>query len=81
MAFHIKNAKTDALARRVATLRKVGLTEAVHVALENELARAKAEPSEIDTWVKFVRDFRASGNPEKGLPADKAFIDSLYEDE
>ena len=42
---------------------------------------AKAEPSEIDAWVKFVRDFRASGNPEKGLPADKAFIDSLYEDE
>jgi antitoxin VapB len=81
MAFHIKNVETDALARRVAALRKVGLTEAVHVALENELARAKAEPSEIDAWVKFVRDFRASGNPEKGLPADKAFIDSLYEDE
>jgi antitoxin VapB len=81
MAFHIKNVETDALARRVAALRKVGLTEAVHVALENELARAKAEPSEIDAWVKFVRDFRASGNPEKGLPADKAFIDSLYEDD
>lgn len=81
MAFHIKNVETDALARRVAALRKIGLTEAVHVALENELARAKAEPSEIDAWVKFVRDFRASGNPEKGLPADKAFIDSLYEDE
>lgn len=81
MAFHIKNAKTDALARRVARLRNVGLTKAVHVALENELARAKVEPSEIDVWVKFARDFRASGNPEKSLPADKAFIDSLYEDE
>jgi antitoxin VapB len=29
----------------------------------------------------FARELRAKGNPEKGLPADKAFIDSLYEDD
>ncbi|MER8779055.1 type II toxin-antitoxin system VapB family antitoxin [Mesorhizobium sp. M0092] len=30
MAFHIKNPETDALARRVAALKRTGLTEAVH---------------------------------------------------
>lgn len=32
MAFHIKNPETDALARRVAALKRTGLTEAVHAA-------------------------------------------------
>ena len=38
MAFHIKNPKTDALARKVAAIKKIGLTEEVHTALEHELA-------------------------------------------
>ena len=33
MAVHIKDPETDALARRVAALMKIGLTEAVHTAL------------------------------------------------
>jgi antitoxin VapB len=79
MAFHIRNPDTDRLARRVAALKKIGLTEAVHEVLQKELEREEGKPSDIDRWIKFARDFRASGNPEKGLPADKAFIDSLYE--
>ena len=81
MAFHIKNPETDALARKVAALKKIGLTEAVHGALARELEREQEKPSEIEAWIKFARDFRARGNPEKGLPADKDFIDSLYEDD
>jgi antitoxin VapB len=82
MAFHIKNPETDALARKVAALKKVGLTEAVHGALahELELEREREKPTEIEAWIKFAREFRAKGNPEKALPADKDFIDSLYED-
>ena len=80
MAFHIKNAETDALARRVATLKKVGLTEAVHEALQRELLREENKPSKLQELIEFARAFRATGNPERGLPADKAFIDSLYED-
>lgn len=79
MAFHIRNPETDALARRVAALKNVGLTEAVHEALLKELER-EDKSSDLDRWIKFARDFRAGGNPEKGLPADKAFIDGLYED-
>ena len=43
MAFHIKNPETDALARKVAALKKTGLTDAVHEALRNELAREQAK--------------------------------------
>jgi antitoxin VapB len=80
MAFHIRNPATDALARKVAAMKKVGLTEAVHSALAHELARVREKPSEIEAWIEFARDFRAKGSPEKALPVDKDFIDSLYED-
>lgn len=78
MAFHIKNRETDALARRVAALKKTGLTEAVHEALAHELEREEAKPSLVEIGVKFCRELRAKGDPERGQPADKAFRDSLY---
>ena len=81
MAFHIKNAETDALARKVAALKKTGLKEAVHTALVHELEREKGKPSLVEIGMKYAREVRARSNPEKGLPADKAFIDSLYEDD
>lgn len=81
MAFHIKNAETDALARKVAALKKTGLTEAVHTALVHELERERAKPSLVEIGMNYAHEVRARGNPEKGLPADKAFIDSLYEDD
>lgn len=80
MAFHIKNPETDVLARRVAALKKVGLTEAVHTALVHELEREQGKPSLVDLGVQFCRDLRAKGDPTRGNAADKAFRDSLYED-
>lgn len=80
MAFHIKNLETDALARRVARLKGVGLTEAVHLSLEHELAREQAKPSLVEIGVAFARDLRARAGPAGGRPADKAFRDSLYDD-
>ena len=80
MAFHIKNPETDRLARRVAALKKVGLTEAVHDALQKELEREVQKPSLVEISASFARKLRALGDPSKRLPADKAFIDSLYED-
>jgi antitoxin VapB len=77
MAFHIKNAATDRLARDVARLKKTGLTEAVHIALQHELERERATPSAADLAVAFCRELRARGRPEKGRPADKAFYDAL----
>lgn len=80
MAFHIKKPATDALARRVAALKKIGLTEAVHMALTHELECEQDKPPLADLGVQFCRDLRARGNPQSGKPADKAFRDSLYED-
>ena len=79
MPFHIKNSETDALARKVAALKKTGLTEAVHVALAHELEREQGKPSLVEIGVQFCRDLRARGRPARGKPADKAFRDSLYE--
>ena len=69
------------MARKVAALKKVGLTEAVHAALLHELEREQGKPSLVERGLKFARDLRAMGDPTKGQPADKAFRDSLYEDE
>jgi antitoxin VapB len=80
MAFHIKNPETDALARKVAALKKIGLTDAVHAALAHELEREQGKPSLVELGVQFCRDLRSKGNTGKGKPADKAFRDSLYED-
>ncbi len=68
MASRIKNPDTDALAGRAA-------------ATGNELAPEDAKLSLVELGMKFAREFRASSDPERGQPADKAFIDSLYEDD
>ena len=81
MAFHIKNPETDALARRVAGLKKIRLIEAVHTALAHELEREQRRPSLVDLVVQFCRDLRTKADPQSGKPADKAFRDSLYEDD
>ncbi len=81
MAFHIRNPETDRLARQVARLKGTGLTEAVHTALENELAREEAKPSSVEIALEFVKRFQAERDPAKGLPADKAFYDSLSGDD
>lgn len=80
MAFHIKNPETDALARKLAALKKIGLTEAVHMALSHELEREQGKPSLVELGIQFCRELRARGNPANGRPADKAFRDSLYEE-
>jgi antitoxin VapB len=80
MAFHIKNPETDRLARRVAALRRVGLTEAVHTALAHELEREQKLPSLVERIAEFSRKARARGNPKKGKLADKAFFDALSGD-
>ncbi len=53
MAFPIKKPDTDALARKVAALKKTGLTEAVHTALARELERERGSPSLVDFGVQF----------------------------
>ena len=35
----------------------------------------------VELGMEFARALRAKGDSSKNLPADKEFIDSLYEDE
>jgi antitoxin VapB len=77
MAFLIKNRKTDELARRLAGIKQVGITEAVHQALTHELEREQAKPKLVDAAVQFCRELRARRNPAKAKPVNKAFFDRL----
>jgi len=81
MAFHIRNPETDRLARRVAALKGIGLTEAVHDALKREFDRETRQPPLEERILDFGHRLRAQGDPTRGLPADKAFYDTLSGDD
>ena len=79
MALYVKDSEVSLLAERLAQLRKTTKTEAIRQALRHELEHEERQ-TYVDRAVAFARRVRAMGKPEKGLPADKAFRDSLYED-
>ena len=79
MPLYVKDQEVDRLAERLSTLRRVSKTEAVRQALAHELARAEGEPTLVEKAKAFIRDMDAK-YPKVGPSADKAFIDSLYED-
>ena len=77
MAFHIRNRETEKLARDLARSAKLGLTEAVHVALSNELRRRQRD---IPLWERTAKlRKRVKARVKDDRPIDKAFRDSLYE--
>ncbi len=80
MPLYVKDQEVDRLAERLSTLRKVSKTEAVRQALAHELARAESEPTLVEKAMAMTRAFNEK-YPPTGLKADKAFIDSLYEDD
>ncbi|MGL4439057.1 MAG: type II toxin-antitoxin system VapB family antitoxin [Bosea sp. (in: a-proteobacteria)] len=84
MSFHIRDPRTDKAVRELAALKGTSLTEAIRVAAENELDRARRAESERDKRpfterIKDIQD-RVAARGKSGLKADKAFYDSLYED-
>jgi antitoxin VapB len=77
MAFHIRNRNTEKLVRELARTAKLGLTEAVHVAVENELGRRRQA---IPLWERIAPlRRRVSARVKDNRPTDKAFRDDLYE--
>ena len=79
MPLYVKDQEVDRLADRLSALRKVSKTEAVRQALTHELERAESEPTLLEKAHAFIRELDAR-YPKNGPPADKAFIDSLYEE-
>lgn len=78
MALHIRDEETDRLVRTLAKRRHIPLTEAVKLAVRNELRR---EDERASLWerLKPMHD-RVAARPSTGLVADKAFYDSLNDE-
>ena len=78
MPFHIRDPETDTLVRELARKKGCGLTEAVKLAVGNELQRDDKRPM-LDK-IRAIQDEVAKW-PRSGLKADKAFFDELSGDE
>ena len=74
MALHIRDADTDRMVRDLAEIKKIGLTDAIKLAVGNELKRV----SLIDR-IRPLQE-RLARLPDSGLKADKAFYDSLNDE-
>ena len=75
MPLNIRNEQVNQLAEKLAAQKRVNKTEAVKIALENELRRASEA---VPLWerLKPLRE-RIAAYPDSGLVADKAFFDDL----
>jgi len=75
MPLNIRNEQVNQLAERLAAQKRVNKTEAVRIALENELRRTNEA---VPLWerLKPLRE-RVAAYPDSGLAADKAFFDDL----
>ncbi len=84
MPLYVKDPEVDQLAERLSRLGGISKTEAVKRALRRELERVETpseppgSPDALDQILALTRDLKARQGPNP-LPADKAFIDSLYE--
>lgn len=79
MAFHVRDPETDALVRRYAEEKRMGITDAIRLAVTKareaddkaraeKLAKIDAILAEVDSW------------PRSGLEADKEFFDMINGD-
>jgi antitoxin VapB len=75
MALNIRNDAVNRLAAKLAARKRVTKTDAVRLALENELRRLD-EAVPLRERLRSIQA-RVLGRPATGLPADKAFYDEL----
>jgi len=75
MPLNIRNETVNLLAERLAARKQINKTEAVKLALENELRRLDAA-SPLRRRLASLQD-RVAARPATGLDADKAFYDDL----
>jgi antitoxin VapB len=79
MVIHVKDDETDALVRRLASLRGIGITsaikEAVAEAIEADQKNAHKAPLDEQLETLFERWDRL---PRSSVKTDKAFFDDLW---
>lgn len=79
MPLNIRSEEVNRLADKLAAVARVSKTEAVRIALVNELERRDRSLAEFLSRIKPIQD-RIASYPDTGLKADKTFFDSLYDD-
>jgi antitoxin VapB len=79
MPLNIRNEAVNRLAKKLAARKRVNKTEAVKIALENELRRMD-DTVPLRERIRDIQD-RIAAYPDTGLEADKAFFDELSGDE
>lgn len=75
MALNIRNEEVNRLAERLAARKRLNKTDAVKLALENELRRLE-EAVPLKERLRAIQQ-RVQRPPATGLEADKAFYDEL----
>jgi antitoxin VapB len=78
MPLNIRSDEVNRLADKLASVVRVSKTEAVRIALVNELER-RERPMMLAERIKPIQD-RIASYPATGLMADKAFYDELSGD-
>lgn len=76
MAFHVRDEKTDASVRRLASRKHKTLTETIREACDREYEREYGRDDFMEAVRKAQEAFRKLGKPT-GFKADKAFYDEL----
>ena len=79
MAFHVRDAQTDTMVRELARKRGVGITDAIKIAVKAELKRDE-DAVPFRERIRRIQE-EVLSRPATGLQADKAFYDSLNDEE
>ena len=80
MPLYVRDPEVDRLVAQLTEKLRLSKTEVVREALRKKCERVQSEPSLVEKTAAFVRELHERWGEPKGPPADKAFIDSLYED-
>lgn len=81
MPLYVKDPEIDTMVSDLAERRGLSKTEVVRQALRREVETAEQPSDMIENVVRYVDALHRKYDKSMGLPADKAFIDSLYEDD
>ncbi|MDI1366086.1 MAG: type II toxin-antitoxin system VapB family antitoxin [bacterium] len=79
MAFHVRDPEADAMVRSYAEEQRVGITDAIKLAVTRAREADAAAKAEKLAALKAIRD-QLNSYPRTGEKADKAFFDELSGD-
>jgi antitoxin VapB len=79
MPFYIRDPETDALVRKLARSKGIGLTEAVRLAALRALDEERKKEPLHERIAKITEALKAY--PRTGKKADKAFFDEMWQDD